>query len=1023
MAVDGTPQPAGNEFLVNTSTLNAQTNAAIAGLTDGGFVVAWQSDAGDDTGRLGIFVQRYDASGNKVGAETLIFHLIYQANPSVAALTDGGFVVTFDASPPPAPTYLGYDIRVARFNADGTRSIGAVTDYNGLGDFASSVVGLPGGGFVVTWQSEQVDGTFDILAQRYDASGTRVGSVVQVNTTVADGQFAPHVAVLAGGGFVVAWQSEAQDGSGLGIFGRHFDQSGAAVGGEFQINTHTSNDQISASVAGLSIGGFVVVWESTEQDGSSGGIYGQVYDSSGNRIGGEFPINTYTSNWQGNPTVTAFADGHFVVVWQSAGQDGSGDGVYGQLFSATGQKIGGEFLINETTEGNQIDPVVTVLGPNDFEVAWTSGGDIFARHFTLSTSNHAPVASDFLASVNENAASVLLKGVYTDSDAADTFTFSTNTTGTVGLVTNNHDGTFNYDPNGKFESLSVGDTATDTFTYTVTDNHGASSTATATVTIHGENDAPLAAPDYATVQIGGTITADAAHGVRANDHDPDTHDTLHVSALGFGSTAVTVTPNGPATIKGAFGTLTLNADGSYSYKALSAGTKSGQDVFTYTVDDGHGGQATSALVVTVQPTGVVKSGSAGLQSASHIFQSYGTDGEIVVLAALSEAAYHLVPGIEKVGVGINIPDPIADAFFNFLPTGMQVLTAADLPSLSPLSVPGDPNFPTFGLVNGIYLDSNAAALAARSSDSLFISFRGTNDYNDPLLGLFGELAGVTPDTKDWKTLGDYYAKLTPFVSAVDNYLIAHPEIQHVYVTGHSLGASMAQKFMTDHIGNMFQAVTFSNPGYGFSLFADDPRITNVLVADDPIRYSPYLVKGDIYQIVDSDGSSGGGSSHDMLLYYNAAQFLSAQHDGVPQQSLISNGVRDLVNVFTDITYTGNLSDRWHVSFPTGTVVGSIHNDIIGVTGGGTLTGGPGNDTFFFEPGFGLVTIKDFQPGEDTIQIDPSLFGNPKAVLANAHTYFDSNGVANTTIWYDASDLITLSGVKFSQLHTTDFHTV
>lgn len=489
MAINGTPQPASNEFRVNTTILNAQTNAAIAGLTDGGFVVAWQSDSGDDTGRLGIFAQRYDASGNKVGAETLIFRLINQAHPSVAALTDGGFVVTFDASPPPAPTYLGYDIRFAHFNADGTRSNGVVTDYNGLGDFASSVVGLPDGGFVVSWQSEQVDGTFDILAQRYDANGIGVGSAVQVNTMVANGQLGPHVAALAGGGFVVAWQSEAQDGSGLGIVSQRFDANGAAVGTEFQINTYASNDQNNASVVGLSTGGFVVAWDSTGQDGSGGGIYGQIYDGSGNRLGGEFSINTYTSDGQGSPKVTAFADGNFVVVWRSAGQDGSGDGVYGQLFSTTGQKIGEEFLINAAVEGDQIDPIITVVGPNDFEVAWTSGGDIFARHFSLSTSNHAPVASDFSTSVNENAASVLLKGVYTDSDAADTFTFSTNTTGTIGTVINNNDGTFTYDPNGKFKSLGLGETATDTFKYTVTDNHGAKSTATATVTIQGENDA------------------------------------------------------------------------------------------------------------------------------------------------------------------------------------------------------------------------------------------------------------------------------------------------------------------------------------------------------------------------------------------------------------------------------------------------------------------------------------------------------------------------------------------------------
>ena len=66
------------------------------------------------------------------------------------------------------------------------------------------------------------------------------------------------------------------------------------------------------------------------------------------------------------------------------------------------------------------------------------------------------------------------------------------------LSPDNGDGTFGYDPNGGFESLAVGETATDTFTYTVTDNNGASTTNTVTVTIIGTNDAPIAGPAIVT---------------------------------------------------------------------------------------------------------------------------------------------------------------------------------------------------------------------------------------------------------------------------------------------------------------------------------------------------------------------------------------------------------------------------------------------------------------------------------------------------------------------------------------------
>ena len=90
---------------------------------------------------------------------------------------------------------------------------------------------------------------------------------------------------------------------------------------------------------------------------------------------------------------------------------------------------------------------------------------------------------------------------------------------------------------------------------------------------------------------------------------------------------------------------------------------------------------------------------------------------------LSLAAYHIVPGFEHQGIGTNLVNSNAEEAYAFLPAGLRLLTAADLPSLAPISLPTDvtPNFPTIGIVNGIYLDGNAAALLARSANSLFIA--------------------------------------------------------------------------------------------------------------------------------------------------------------------------------------------------------------------------------------------------------------------------------------------------------------
>ena len=79
------------------------------------------------------------------------------------------------------------------------------------------------------------------------------------------------------GGFVVTWHSNLQDGSGYGIYGQQYNAEGDEVGSEFQVNTYTIDDQDDSSVTALNDGGFVVTWESLGQDGSSNGIYGQIF--------------------------------------------------------------------------------------------------------------------------------------------------------------------------------------------------------------------------------------------------------------------------------------------------------------------------------------------------------------------------------------------------------------------------------------------------------------------------------------------------------------------------------------------------------------------------------------------------------------------------------------------------------------------------------------------------------------------------------------------------------------------------
>jgi VCBS repeat-containing protein len=226
---------------------------------------------------------------------------------------------------------------------------------------------------------------------------------------------------------------------------------------------------------------------------------------------------------------------------------------------------------------------------------------------TIVGANDAPTAADDTATAQEDGPPIAIAVLANDADpdANDGKTvLSVDTTETLGTVTIAPDGSdVSYDPNGTFQSLGEGETATDTFSYTMKDDSGATSTATVTVTIIGENDGPTANADQNAVaedKAPNPVTGN----VLANDSDPDAHDVLTVSAVnGSGN-------NVSEPISGTYGTLLLSDDGSYSYaldnsKAAVQGLKAGQtatDAFSYTISDGHGGTATASLTITVTGT-------------------------------------------------------------------------------------------------------------------------------------------------------------------------------------------------------------------------------------------------------------------------------------------------------------------------------------------------------------------------------------------------------------------------------------
>ncbi len=161
-----------------------------------------------------------------------------------------------------------------------------------------------------------------------------------------------------------------------------------AYRGEFQVNTHTANDQKEADIAMHPSGDFVVVWYSYRQDGDSGGIFGRQFGPDGQPLGSEFQINTTTNNNQRRPAVAMDAEGNFTVVWD--GPEENEEKVYGQRFDSNCVPVGAEFMINTTTAGRQMESRIAMNEAGMSVIVWENMPDanvpdhrsIYGRRYT-----------------------------------------------------------------------------------------------------------------------------------------------------------------------------------------------------------------------------------------------------------------------------------------------------------------------------------------------------------------------------------------------------------------------------------------------------------------------------------------------------------------------------------------------------------------------------------------------------------------------------------------------------------------
>lgn len=204
----------------------------------------------------------------------------------------------------------------------------------------------------------------------------------RVNSYTRNTQFYQSTTTLSDGGWIVCWDSKDQDGSGYGVYAQRYNSNGTVNGEEFRVNTYTNGDQGQIASAALKDGGWIIFWASTN-DGVYG-IYAQRYNQDGLADGQEFRVSSY-DNDEAYHSIATLEDGSWVISWTSKNQDSPG--VYSQRYNQDGLADGQEFRVNTYTNSNKLYTDTTALKDGGWLTSWISatqdgsGYGIYAQRY------------------------------------------------------------------------------------------------------------------------------------------------------------------------------------------------------------------------------------------------------------------------------------------------------------------------------------------------------------------------------------------------------------------------------------------------------------------------------------------------------------------------------------------------------------------------------------------------------------------------------------------------------------------
>ncbi len=374
--------PIGSNFKVNYDIATThQHEPAIAVNGSKKFIVTWEDRR---NGNADIYARRYDPSGDPLGSDFKVNDDAKSTDhflPDIGMDASGNFVIIW------TDTRNGnHDIYAQRYDSSGSpldSNFKVNVNSNSTFQWVTAIAMDSSGAFVIAWEDDH-NGDPDIYAQRYSSSGTPLDSNFKANDDAGSReQLFPDIAIHGSGDFVITWQDYRSGNPD--IYGQRYNSSGQALGSNFKVNDDAGfASQYYPAVVMDDLGNFTITW----QDYRNGkyDIYAQRYDPYGNPLGSNLKVSDdYGTDSQFYPNIASDSYGNFVIVWQDFRNGIFNSDIYAQRYDASGNPVGGNYLVPNTQYAffHQEDP--TVAANNSFiYFTWADnrrakGLDVYAK--------------------------------------------------------------------------------------------------------------------------------------------------------------------------------------------------------------------------------------------------------------------------------------------------------------------------------------------------------------------------------------------------------------------------------------------------------------------------------------------------------------------------------------------------------------------------------------------------------------------------------------------------------------------